>query len=85
MLFVVWAFPESRHRKIWGFCFLLAMLGVAGIILLDLFSSSGSTAKHGAWLGPMFAVLTATDIPVVALAIGSAINWFVSRKNPASS
>jgi hypothetical protein len=81
MLFVVWAFPESRRPKVWATMLGVALLGILGVIGLDLFSffSNGGQLAD-VWMRAIFSVIMSTDIPVVALAVGSVVNWVITRR-----
>lgn len=81
MLFVVWAFPQSRQPSIWLISFALAIIGLAAMIGIDLFGflSDGGQLEHG-FMRAVFAVIMETEIPYVALAVGSVANWMISRR-----
>ena len=80
-MFVVWTIPKSRNPRIWLICLGVATLGLLGVIGIDLFD-------YNAFKGPMdksfnravFAVIMSTDWPLVALVIGSIINWTISKR-----
>lgn len=84
MLCVVWMLPESRQPWIWGLTFGIAVLGLIGLVGFDLYAflSGGGKSEDGLRRA-VFAILTATEIPFIAMAIGSAINWLISKKLPA--
>lgn len=83
LLFVVWAFPDSRHPKVWLACFGLALAGLLVVIGLDIASSSGNTAQHGWPKGQVYTVLQTTSFPLVAAIIGCIISWGVAKRWPA--
>ena len=79
MLFVVWAFPDSRRRSIWWLCLAIASLGCVGWVGLDLISYVSGGGK-GPFMRALFALIMSTDVPVVALLIGSVINVAISNR-----
>lgn len=83
MLFVVWAFPECRHSRIWLISFVIAILGLVGVIGFDWFRyfSDRGRLDHG-FMRAIFAVIMSTNLPLVGLATGSIVNWMISRRNP---
>ena len=85
MLFVVWSFPEARDTRIWLVGFLIAIVCLIAVIGIDLvpFLSKGGKAEHG-FMRALFAVIMATDLPVVAFVVGSAVTWMVSRRYQAT-
>ena len=86
MLFVVWAFPAGRQPNIWSVAFAVAMLGLAGVVGFDLFGYfSQGEALSGGFMRAVFAVITTTDIPLIALAVGSLACWILTRRKGSSS
>ncbi len=86
MLFIVWAIPAARDRKIWELCLTLALLGIVVLITLEFagfFPAAGH--PHSLLTRITMLILTTTDFPVVAFAIGSIINWTVSKRIRRSS
>ena len=81
LLFVVWAFPATRVPSIWSLCLEIALLGIAVVIGIDLivFIRGGGQWQH-AFMKAVFTVIMNTDIPLLALAMGSVINWTISRR-----
>lgn len=80
MLFVVWAFPESRRQNIWLVSFAIAVLGLVGVIAIDLFGFLADGGEPSqVFVRALFAAITATEMPFVAMAIGSILNGFVSH------
>jgi hypothetical protein len=86
MLFVVWAFPVTRHRSVWSLCLGIAVLGLVGLIGFDLFVffQQGGQWQHG-FMKSVFSLLMNTDVPLVPLALGSFINWWISGPSVVSS
>ena len=80
MLFVVWAFPQSRNPNIWLLSFTIAIIGLAILVGNDLigFFSQGGQLKHG-FMRAIFAVVMSIEVPCIALAIGSVSNWILSK------
>ena len=82
MLCVLWTVPESRQPWIWLISFAIAILGLVGIIGFDLFGflAGGGNSEHG-FMRAVFALIMLTDVPLVALALGSSLNWLISRRS----
>ncbi|MFK7767478.1 MAG: hypothetical protein AB8B55_09680 [Mariniblastus sp.] len=78
-LFVIWAYPATRIKVIWSLCFLIAILGLVGVIGFDLyfFFAAGGEAKHSG-MRALFAIIMNTDIPFFQLAIACGLNWTLS-------
>jgi hypothetical protein len=86
MLFAVWAFPAARDRRIWELCLTVALLGIAVLITLELagfFPAAGH--PHSLLTRLTMLMLTTTDLPVMAFAIGSLLNWTLSNRTRPSS
>ncbi len=81
MAFLVWAVPATRDPRIWLFCLIVALIGLFGIMAVDvgLFLIGGGKISES-FQRAVFAVITSTDFPFVAIAIGSVINEWVTRR-----
>ena len=81
MLFVVWVFPVTRVPAIWSLCLGIAILGMTVVVGIDLFAffRGGGQWQH-ALMRSVFSVIKNTDIPFLALALGSVFNWAISRR-----
>ena len=75
MVFLVWGFSAMRRRRIWLGCLALALVGIAVVAGLDLqqFLAEGG-ATGDIFRRIVFKIATATDLPLVAIAIGSVAN-----------
>ncbi len=79
MLFVVWSFPQSRRLEVWAYSFLGTLaVTVAWVVIGSFFMGSktgGLTTRS-----MFFALITAIDLPIIAVMVGSAINWIFVRQ-----
>lgn len=80
MLFVIWAFPATRRPWIWSLCLGIALLGIVAITGADLagYLSSGGTPANS-FKRLIYTLILSRDIPVVALALGSMLNWLITK------
>ena len=75
MVFLVWAYPALRARRIWLICLVVASLAIAGLIGFDLQQSLARGGKSGAsFQQGIYTILTMTDLPLIAFWIGSVVN-----------
>ena len=76
MVFLIWGFPAMRRRRIWLGCLVLALVGlsvVAGLDLQQYLAEGGATGDSFRRI--VYRIATATDLPLVAIAIGSFVNF----------
>jgi uncharacterized integral membrane protein len=81
MFLMPWASKKMRLPKLWLAVFASALIGIliyVGIDLAQFFSNQGQ-ANQGT-MRVLFAVMSMTELPLIAIAIGSTINWSYSKK-----
>jgi hypothetical protein len=81
MFLMPWASKKMRLPKLWLAVFASALIGIliyVGIDLAQFFSNQGQ-ANQGT-MRVLFAVMSMTELPLIALAIGGIINWVYSKK-----
>ena len=81
MAFLIWAIPETRNPRIWRFCFVFAIVGLIGYMVFDVSRYLiGSGKANEGFMRAVFAMITSTDFPFVAVAVGSVINGWLTRR-----
>jgi len=76
MIFLIWGFPVMRSRRIWLGCLALALVGIAVVAGLDLQQYLAKGGEAGESLSRIaFKIATTTDLPLVAISIGSIVNF----------
>jgi len=76
MIFLIWGFPAMRSRRIWSGCLALALVGIGVVAGLDLQQYLATGGEAGESLSRIaFKIVTSTDLPLVAISIGSIVNF----------
>ncbi|MEM7784974.1 MAG: hypothetical protein AAF623_16615 [Planctomycetota bacterium] len=82
MFLIPWASPASRRPLIWkltGFAAIFTLICWLGIDLLSYLATDGLVGESPMRI--IYAVLTLTDVPLLALILGSFLNWISFRKS----
>ncbi len=75
MFLLIWAYPVLRARRIWLICLAVVSLVIAGFAGFDLQQYlAGGGATGDSFRRVIYKLVTMTDLPLVALWIGSVVN-----------